>query len=141
MIGLNTGMRVGEVCGLEWKNVNFENRIIRVVSNLQKQNGEWKLTSPKTAAGIRSIPINNLLYNELVKAKEFQNFNKEKYGEFYTESNFVCTKENGESVTTNTIKYLSHVINKNLGIYFKFHFLRHTFASKLLELRILFYNN
>lgn len=36
-------------------------------------------------------------------------------------------------VTTNTMKYLSRVINHKLGIRFKFHYLRHTHATMLLE--------
>ncbi len=126
-------MRVGEVCGLEWKNIDMDTRMIRVVSSLQMQNGQWKLTTPKTSAGVRSIPINNLLYQELLEAKDLQVQNAEYYGEFYTHSDFVCTKENGQTVTTNTTKHLSRTVNHKMGINFKFHYLRHTFASKLLE--------
>ena len=46
---------------------------------------------------------------------------------------FVCLKENGDLLTTNSIKYLSRVVNYELNIQFKFHSLRHTHATMLLE--------
>ncbi|WP_413927514.1 tyrosine-type recombinase/integrase [Clostridioides sp. ES-S-0108-01] len=39
----------------------------------------------------------------------------------------------GEHVTTNSLKYLSRVVNYELGIDFNFHSLRHTHATMLLE--------
>lgn len=61
-----------------------------------------------------------------------QKENRLKYGSYYYESNHVCTKENGEPITTNSLKYLSHVVNYELNICFNFHSLRHTHASMLL---------
>lgn len=45
----------------------------------------------------------------------------------------MCLKENGELLTTDSLKYLSRVVNYELGIDFKFHSLRHTHATILLE--------
>lgn len=45
----------------------------------------------------------------------------------------VCTKEDGEPVTINTLKYASRVINYSLKIPFNFHSLRHTHATVLIE--------
>lgn len=42
-------------------------------------------------------------------------------------------KRNGDLLTTNSIKYLSRVVNYELNIQFKFHSLRHTHATMLLE--------
>ena len=43
------------------------------------------------------------------------------------------TKENDENITTDSLKYLSRVVNYELGINFCFHSLRHTHATMLLE--------
>lgn len=67
------------------------------------------------------------------KYKITQNKNKLRYGEHYINSDFVCTKENGKPVTTDTLKYLSRVVNYELHIKFNFHCLRHTHATMLLE--------
>ena len=59
--------------------------------------------------------------------------NKLKYGLHYIDNNFVCTKESGELVTCDSLKYLSRIVNYELGINFNFHSLRHTHATMLLE--------
>ena len=47
----------------------------------------------------------------------------------------VCVDENGQYTSTDSFKYCSRVINKNLGINFDYHSLRHTHATLLLENR------
>ncbi|WP_459914057.1 hypothetical protein [Enterococcus thailandicus] len=42
--------------------------------------------------------------------------NRLRYGNHYYESNFVCTKENGEPVTPNSIKWSASKIKKDLNI-------------------------
>ncbi|OAQ56286.1 hypothetical protein A6E74_02420 [Enterococcus thailandicus] len=56
-----------------------------------------------------------------------------KYGKWYHDSNAICTKENGEPVTPNSIKWSASKIKKDLNIEFNFHSLRHTHATMLLE--------
>lgn len=58
---------------------------------------------------------------------------KLRYGKYYMDSNFVCTKENGHPVTPNSVKYSCTRIQKQLGFPFNFHSLRHTHATMLLE--------
>ncbi|WIF95167.1 site-specific integrase [Caminicella sporogenes] len=132
-IGFHTGMRASEVCGLTWDCVDLKNKIIRVEKILIKKGKEWEFGTPKTNSSQREILIGDALTNILKKHRKRQLENKLKYGKYYTNSNFVCTKENGELVTTNTLKYLSRVVNYELGINFNFHSLRHTHATMLLE--------
>lgn len=70
LIALYTGMRIGEICALKWKNINLEERLIHVQSTLQRiyiknpdhQNISYvTVTSPKSFASIRSIPITSSL--------------------------------------------------------------------------------
>lgn len=132
-IGFNTGMRAAEVCGLTWDFVDLENSTITVAQILIKKEREWVFGTPKTESSYRKIHIGNTLVKILRKHKKWQIENKLKYGKYYTDSNFVCTKENGEPVTTNSLKYLSRVVNYELRISFNFHSLRHTHATMLLE--------
>lgn len=136
-IGFNTGMRGGEIVALTWNNVDLENGIIHVKHTLietgTKGMKEFKLGTPKTKSSYRSIHIGSALIDILRNHKEWQLKNKEKYGQWYHNSNFVCTKENGEPITTNTYKYLSRVVNNELEINFSMHSLRHTHATLLLE--------
>lgn len=136
-IGFNTGMRGGEIAALTWNNVDLENSIIHVKHTLiekgEKGMKQFILGTPKTKSSYRSIRIGDTLFNILKEHKEWQLKNKAKYGQWYHNSNFVCTKENGEPLTTNTYKYLSRVVNNELCINFSMHSLRHTHATLLLE--------
>lgn len=133
-IAFHTGMRGGEVTALQWSDVDLTNKTIKVQHTLvNKGKGIFELGTPKTKSSNRTIFIGDTLVNILKKHNLLQKENKLKYGEYYKNSNFVCTKENGEQITTDSIKYLSRVINYELGINFNFHSLRHTHATMLLE--------
>lgn len=59
---LGTGCRVGELIGLRWQDCDFENNVISINHNLiyrQTESGkcEMSITTPKTSAGIRTIPM------------------------------------------------------------------------------------
>ncbi|WP_434295804.1 tyrosine-type recombinase/integrase [Clostridium botulinum] len=132
-IGFNTGLRAAEVCGLTWNCINFDDRTITVEKILLKKGREWIFGTPKTKSSNRTILIGKTLYNILKSHKKWQIENKLKYGKYYTHSNFICTKENGQLVTPDSLKYLSRVVNYELNISFSFHSLRHTHATMLLE--------
>ncbi len=132
-IGWNTGMRAAEVCGLTWECVNLDQKTIRVEKILiTKAKGVTEFGTPKTPSSLRTITISDALVNILKNQKRDQIKNRLKYGPLYTESNHVSTKENGQPVTTNSLKYLSRVVNYELMINYNFHSLRHTHASMLL---------
>jgi integrase len=127
-------MRAAEVCGLTWDCVDFDNRTIKVEKILvYKGKCIFDLDTPKSPTSYRSITIGETLINVLERNKEWQEKNKKEYGKYYKNSDFVCTKENGKNITTNSIKYLSRVVNLELGIDFNFHALRHAHATMLLE--------
>jgi len=133
-IAFHTGMRAGEVCALTWDCVDLKEKVIKVEKTLiGKGKGIWELASPKTKSSYRTIAIGDTLVNILKKHKKSQIENRLRYGKYYKDFNFVCTKENGELVTTDSLKYLSRVVNYELGIDFNFHSFRHTHATMLLE--------
>lgn len=133
-IAFHTGMRGGEITALKWENVDLENKIISVNYTLvSKGKGIFELGTPKTKSSYRKIDIGDTLAAILKKHNIYQKENKLRYGSYYTDSDFVCTKENGELVTTDSLKYLSRVVNYELKIPFNFHSLRHTHATMLIE--------
>lgn len=146
-IGLHCGVRVGELCGLEWKHVNFDDMEIEIEQQLiakkvkNEENGKnkdvWVVGPPKSVSGYRTIPIGRKLVNVLKNARRKQKENKLKYGEFYQqdpEHDFVCKKENGEHYTPSIIKYQTRdLIRLKLNIDFNYHSLRHTHATMLIE--------
>lgn len=133
-IGFSTGMRAGEVLGLRWEDIDFKNKIIKVRHTLiDKGNGIFELTTPKTDSSVRDIQIGDSLIKSLKEKKIEQKELKLKYGQWYFDSDWVCTKKNGSQVTLHSLKNMSRVINRELGIDFNFHSLRHTHATMLLE--------
>ena len=76
--------------------------------------------------------MGDTLINILKKWRTKQKENRLSYGSYYKLTDFVCTKENGTPITTNSIKYLSRIVNYELKINFNFHMFRHTHATMLV---------
>ena len=68
LICLNTGIRIGELCALKWRNIDLDKKILYVNNTLQrvydKKQKKTKIIIdvPKTAKSIRLIPISNKFY-------------------------------------------------------------------------------
>lgn len=110
---LNTGMRKSELENLEWSDVDFDRRKIKIVVK-----DDW---SPKTNE--REIPINDSLLEALKKQK--QNANGSKY---------VFPDEEGGQIYKNRLRKRLMTLTKKLGFaeVTQVHALRHTFASHLV---------
>ena len=98
LIGYYTGMRIGEVFGLTWNDVDLENGIIHVrqqckvkdkdaLAGRKPQKGKalnrWYLGALKNNSSYRSIKIGDELLNALIVYKEMQEKSETEYGEFY----------------------------------------------------------
>lgn len=66
-MALFTGMRKGELLGLQWGDIDLEKRLIHVRRSVWYDSNVPNVKDPKTEAGKRKIPILNLLYDELVR--------------------------------------------------------------------------
>lgn len=128
LISLYTGLRIGEVCALKWKNIDFENKYICVTNTIQrvyigKKDTKVIYTSPKTHKSTRKIPISNILYNQLKKlSKEFE------------KDAFILSGNKEEYVEPLSYRYKYKIILKDNNIqYKKYHTLRHTFATRCIK--------
>lgn len=76
LLSLCTGMRIGEVCALQWQDVDFYQRIITVrhtvgrVYNCELKSTEKIQSSPKTRNSCREIPISKQLFHCLKTVKK-----------------------------------------------------------------------
>ncbi len=61
------GLRTGEVVALDWRDIDFDKRRIKV--NHAMESGTDNIKGPKSAAGVREIPIPNEIYNDLLMLK------------------------------------------------------------------------
>lgn len=84
---LYCGLRTGEVTALSWKDIDFNEHVINVVAGMES--GTNTLKVPKTAAGVRKIPIPNEVYYDLLerKGEPFEPvFTQETTGKRHTET-------------------------------------------------------
>lgn len=131
VVCLNTGLRLGEICALKWKNINFKDNVIIINQSVQriyrgKSNTSLQFDTPKTKKSIRKIPISKKL---LCPLKELKKVNKYS-GEEYLLTG--CTEKYMEPRT------YQRTFKKCLSICdihdYNFHVLRHTFATNCVKI-------
>ena len=149
MIAYHTGMRIGEVLGLQWCNVNLEKGVIKVIDNLSIYDHKYHITLPKTSNSIRDVALGNVIISVLKEWRIEQMKNRQLYAKHYkkyyldgediveTENdhplNFVCTIEDGSYIKPTAFAVTKHLVEDTLNIPFTFHSLRHTHATMLVE--------
>lgn len=132
LICLCTGMRIGEICALKWDDIDMENRLINIKRTVQRiyligdslNRTQIEFSSPKTIDSNRCIPIQKNLYSLLKKYSAVSN------GDYFVISGSRCLIE--PRVYRNF--YKNFIVDKvRLDRCIKFHGLRHTFATRLIE--------
>ena len=129
-ICLSTGMRIGEICGLRWCDVDTVEGVIKVRHTLQRiyiiegesRHTELLLDTPKTANSVRDIPMSSELLKMLKSLNKVVNEN------YYVISNDV------NPIEPRTYRNYYKKLCKKLDIpELKFHGLRHSFATRCIE--------
>ncbi len=136
---VNTGMRRGEVIGLRWKDVEFNNKVVRVNQICQRiRNKGIIFKEPKTQASRRSIAISRDLIKLLKNIRKKQNEQKLFMGEkYYTEQNLVFCNDDGTPMNPQGVTRKFKQVAKSAGFPdMRLHDLRHTHASLLLSKNI-----
>jgi integrase len=136
-----TGLRVGELCALKWKDIDFDGgsvSITKTLFNPKCDAKKYKLTTPKTKASKRKISIEEIVLEELKKHKAKQNLVIMKNRDTYHDKDFIFAKENiehGYPEHVNTIGRHMRSILKKAGLNTSLtpHSLRHTHTSLLAE--------
>ena len=93
----NTGLRIGEVIGLCWEDVDFKNGTLTVRHQLITQNKKDYISPLKTKASYRTIYLTQDFLNTLADEKEAQEMNEDLLGDEYVVYNYV---ENGSNLIT-----------------------------------------
>lgn len=141
-IVLELGLRRGELCGLEWSDINFDEKVIRIINNMTYSNGHVYVGSLKNDDSYRVLTISDDLLDLLTELKNRQLNDSKTYGEFYKtnifdnkEYDFILKWSDGKHVhpmyfTNKLPKVLKQCgINKKV----RFHDSRHTNATLLLQ--------
>lgn len=126
---LYTGIRIGELCALKFSDINCETRVLYITKTLQRisienSNKKTKLIigSPKTLSSYREIPLPNVISRIILNLKNIVN-----------EENYILSNAK-KAIEPRTFRnYYKKVLN-HIGIpYIKFHSIRHSFATRLIE--------
>lgn len=134
---LGTGLRISELCGLTVNDIDFKNRVITIDHQLlYDKNVGFYVSTPKTASGIRQIPMSETVYQTLqsilVCHRQGKNLEVDGYSNFLflnqmgypmTNSYYACTFINLVK------KYNKQHIDKLPPV--TPHVLRHTFCTRL----------
>lgn len=129
-----TGLRRGEVLGLQWDLIDFNNRVILVKQSLLRVNGETFIQENTKNSLIRNVPFSNKIYKILKSIKAEQSKRKLLLKSQYNENNFVFALEDGSPPDPDTITHAFKKYARAAGMSeYTFHSLRHSFASILKQ--------
>lgn len=126
-ISLYAGLRIGEICGLKWEDIDFENKILNVRRTVQrvylgKSESKIIVTTPKSKKSVRKIPLSKVLIDKL---KPLSNT--------FSKNDFVLTGSD-KYIEPLVYRYTYRMVLKRNNIsYRKYHCLRHTFATRCIR--------
>lgn len=128
LLGIYTGMRIGEICALQFKDIDFDEKIIHVNKTIQRiynpldelEPSKIIITPGKTKNSIRDIPIIKEIVDILKAIKE--------------EDGYYILSNSAKPIEPRTYRKFYNKFMKESGVEpIKFHALRHTFASINIE--------
>lgn len=130
-----SGFRRGEMLGLEWKDVDFENNIISIrrTSNYTANKGVYTDTT-KTRKSQRTLKFPQAIMDMLKEYKAEQDKQALKCGDKWVETDRLYTKWNGEPMQNGTPYFwLGEFCEKHDLPFYGLHSFRHLFASLLVN--------
>ena len=129
-----TGIRRGELCGLEWKDIDFQNQVMHVCRSAQYIGNKTMITKePKTKSGIRHFSLSTTACIMLRKYRQWQIEQRFKAGDQWCECDRLFTSWNGQPIHPDTItNWFAKFIKKSELPYVTLHSLRHTNATLMI---------
>jgi integrase len=131
LLALTTGMRQGEILGLRWKDVDFENGCVRITQTLSSD-GKELLPYTKTRSGSRTIDLPEETVAVLKKHWLFIRGEREVVRSYKNLDLVVCTEFGTPTHKSNIRRVFKSIIKKADIPKIRFHDMRHTHATLLL---------
>ena len=125
---LMTGMRRGELCGLNWDDIDKKKKKIHIQRSYSEcHHVGMILKSPKTTTSKRVITVPELLLDELKEYKKWYDRQRELWGDRWVESGSVFIQRHGERIHPANIKmWVNKTCQKAMIPHYSVHSLRHT---------------
>lgn len=146
LIALGTGLRLGEILGLKWEDIDFNNSTLSVKRSLKRVSfinkdltKEYKVIEqePKTSNSYRTVPIPKDILIKLKEHKKTQNKEILKYGNLYNNNSYIfCNKLGYPLDSKQPTRNLQSILKKLDIDPIKFHGLRKTYATRLFEANV-----
>jgi integrase len=143
-IAISTGLRLGEVLGLTWRDIDLEQGILTVreaQKTRRERDGEvitYETTygAPKSKNSKRSLDIPEALIEVLRKLQLEQETQKRwTHKDVYEDHGLVCCMEDGSPIKNESMGSRFRTLARRLGLNISFHNLRHTHASQLVRMK------
>ncbi len=97
-IAYYTGLRIGEVCGLSWQDIDLEEQYLTVRRSMRYNQTRHKIEiGPTKRRKVRQVDFGNVLTEILKKARWEQLENEKRYAELYLQNYYVEVKEKNRS--------------------------------------------
>lgn len=130
-VALSTGMRRGELLGLQWSDVDLARGVLHVRRARKRGDGsQWETGALKTPRSRRAIALPASTLSALKVHRKRQNAQRLLLGSAWHDEGYVFAGADGQPMTAATLRGLYQRAIKQAGLpYIKFHGLRHTNAT------------
>ena len=135
ILAIYSGFRLGELMGLEWKDINFDTNVVTVNRTClySKERGHYTET-PKTAQSMRSLKLSQDVMDVLKKWQSLQEIQRKKVGSKWIETDRVFTKWNGLTLDRSAPgRYFKKFCERTGMRYVSNHSWRHLNATLLIN--------
>ena len=129
-----TGLRVGELCGLRWVDIDLDNGALSVRQTLQWMSGEgFTMRQPKTYRSTRPVSLGPATIQRLKDHRLKQLEERLSVGVVYEDNDFVFATKEGKPINPSTLRAAWLKITAESGLKLRLHDLRHLHATLLLR--------
>lgn len=128
------GLRRSEVLGLKWDSIDFDRKLITIKHTVVKYRKTVKKDTTKNKSSYRTYPIGNYVEGLLYDLKSKEEANRKLFGKEYICNDYVFKWNNGKTYNPDYItSKFSKLLKKHNLPHIRFHDLRHTCASLLID--------